>query len=329
MQIPVLRLGSGVLQCGSREGVSSVAATFDAGIARYLREVHRIPLLTNAEERALAKQWRDHRDLAAMQRLVSSHLRLVVKIALQYRGYGRPIDELIAEGNLGMVQAAKRFDPDRGFRLATYAICWIRAAIMEYVLRTSSIVKMGTTAAQRKLFFKLGPTKKRLLAIDGGDLPSEVVKQIALELGVREVDVVCMNRRLVMPDYSLDRVVDDASGSSTDWHTMLADGRVDRETAVAMHTSIRYRQELLRKALTRLDAREREIVVQRRLRDKRATLSELSIRYSVSCERVRQIEHRAVEKIRRAIYTAMISATARNIGDKLSRSGEVLQRDRA
>jgi RNA polymerase sigma-32 factor len=292
-----------------------VAPTFDASITRYLREVHKVPLLTKAEECVLAKRWRDQRDLDAMQRLVSSHLRLVVKIALQYRGYRRPLDDLIAEGNLGMMQAAKRFDPDRGFRLATYAICWIRAAIMEYVLRTSSIVKMGTTAAQRKLFFNLRRFTGRLQTNEGGDLPTAVVNQIALELNVTETDVITMHRRLSMPDYSLNGQVTDASGRRSEERlTTLADDCVDRETAIAERNSIQRRHELLHGALKQLDWREREIVVQRRLSDKPVTLSELSVRYSVSCERVRQIEHRAVAKMRRTIYSTIISARARNIG---------------
>ena len=229
-------------------------AAFDDSLAPYLRQIQKFPLLTPDEEYRLAKRWRDHGDLDAVQRLVTSHLRLVVKVATLYRGYGRPISELVSEGSIGMLQAVKRFDPDRGFRLATYAVWWIRAAIMEYILQSYSLVKMGTTAAQRKLFFNLRRLKGRLQAMDDGDLSPETINKIAAELDVPEADVVSMNQRLAGPDYSLNTPAGgtDAEGAG-EWLTMLADEAPDQETVVVECAERRQRCQLVRGALKHLD----------------------------------------------------------------------------
>ena len=284
-------------------------AAFDDSLALYLRQIQKFPLLTPDEEYRLAKRWREHGDLDAVQRLVTSHLRLVVKVAMLYRGYGRPISELVSEGSIGMLQAVKRFDPDRGFRLATYAVWWIRAAIMEYILQSYSLVKMGTTAAQRKLFFNLRKLKGRLQAMDDGDLSPETINKIAAELGVPEADVVSMNQRLAGPDYSLNTPPDrtDAEGAD-EWLTMLADEAPDQETVVAECAERRQRRQLVRGALNRLDPRERDIILERNFKDKPTTLVELSERYALSPERVRQIEGRALEKMRRTVRTTMTLA---------------------
>jgi RNA polymerase sigma-32 factor len=250
----------------------------------------------------LAKRWREHADPEAAHRLVTSHLRLVAKIAMGYRGYGLPLSELISEGNVGMMQAVKRFDPERGFRLATYAMWWIRASIQEYILHSWSLVKMGTTAAQKKLFFNLRKLKGQLQAIDEGDLSPENVKKIATELGVPEADVVSMNRRLAAPDHSLNAPLrNDGEGEWQDW---LVDEVEDQETSLSERQELGLRRDLLRRAMTHLTPRERDILVERRLRDVPTTLEDLSQRYNISRERVRQIEVRAFEKLQRAIKTA-------------------------
>jgi RNA polymerase sigma-32 factor len=284
---------------------------FDTGLARYLREIHKLPLLTLEEEYMLAKRWRENGDLGAVQRLVTSHLRLVAKVAMQYRGYGRPISELVSEGSIGLLQAAKRFDPNRGVRLATYAIWWIRAAIMEYILQSRSLVKMGTTGAQKKLFFNLRRLKGRLQVIDDGDPPPEAVKMIAAELGVSEADVVSMNRRLAAPDYSLNTPVGSAGAEGAgEWLTLLVDDAPDQETVVVESAERRWRRQLVRGALKHLDPRERDIILQRRFKNKPATFGDLGERYAVSPERIRQIEGRALEKIRRTVRMAMIPTYA-------------------
>jgi len=282
-------------------------AGLDGRFARYLRDIHKFPLLTAEEEDLLARRWREQGDLDAAQRLVTSHLRLVAKIATQYRGYGRPLSELVSEGSIGMLQAVKRFDPDRGFRLATYAIWWIRAAIMEYILQSCSLVKMGTTAAQSKLFFNLRRLKGRLQATDGEPSP-ETVKKIATELGVSEADVVSMNQRVAAPDYSLNTSTGGVDGESVDeWIARLADDAPSQETVVAELAELRQRRRLVRGALNALDARERDIILERRVRERPTTLGQLSERYAVSRERIRQIEGRALEKMRRRVRMAMAS----------------------
>ena len=273
----------------------------EGNLARYLAEIRRFPMLAPEEEYMLAKRWREHGDKDAAHKLVTSHLRLVAKIAMGYRGYGLPLSELISEGNVGMMQAVKRFDPDRGFRLATYAMWWIRAAIQEYVLHSWSLVKMGTTAAQKKLFFNLRKIKGQLQAIEDGDLSPENVKRIAKELAVPESDVVSMNRRLSAPDNSLNAPLRaDGDGEWQDW---LVDEGPTQETRLGDRQELGLRRDLLRAAMTHLTTRERDILVERRLKDEPATLEDLSQRYGISRERVRQIEVRAFEKLQRAIKT--------------------------
>jgi RNA polymerase sigma-32 factor len=274
----------------------------EGNLTRYLQEIRRFPMLAPEEEFMLAKRWREHEDTEAAHRLVTSHLRLVAKIAMGYRGYGLPLNELISEGNVGMMQAVKRFDPDRGFRLATYAMWWIRAAIQEYILHSWSLVKIGTTAAQKKLFFNLRKLKGQLQAIDEGDMSPETVAKIATELDVPEADVISMNRRLASPDHSLNAPLrQDGEGEWQDW---LVDERDDQETAFADREELGKRRDLLTKAMSSLNERERHILTERRLREEPATLEDLSRQYNISRERVRQIEVRALEKLQKAIKSA-------------------------
>ena len=274
----------------------------DSGLSRYLQEIRKFPMLEANEEFMLAKRWREHKDPEAAHRLVTSHLRLVAKIAMGYRGYGLPINELIAEGNVGMMQAVKRFDPDRGFRLATYAMWWIRAAIQEYILHSWSLVKIGTTAAQKKLFFNLRRVKGQIKAIEEGDLSPEQVKTISDRLAVPEEDVVAMNRRLAAPDNSLNAPVR-AEGEG-EWQDWLVDDSPTQETRLAENEELSARQKLLGKALDGLNDRERHILIERRLKDEPATLEDLSKEYDISRERVRQIEVRAFEKLQKSIRNA-------------------------
>ena len=272
----------------------------DGNLARYLQEIRKFPILEAGEEYMLAKRWREHADSAAAHRLVTSHLRLVAKIAMGYRGYGLPLSELVSEGNVGMMQAVKRFDPDRGFRLATYAMWWIRAAIQEYILHSWSLVKMGTTAAQKKLFFNLRKIKGQLQALEEGDLPPQTVKKIAKELSVPEADVVAMNRRLASPDHSLNAPLrGDMEGEWQDW---LVDETESQETRLAESQELNRRQRLLAEAMKSLNERERFILAERRLKDEPTTLEDLSQKYNISRERVRQIEVRAFEKLQKAMH---------------------------
>jgi RNA polymerase sigma-32 factor len=276
----------------------------ESNLARYLQEIRKFPMLEPDEEYMLAKAWREHGDSDAAHRLVTSHLRLVAKIAMGYRGYGLPLSELISEGNVGMMQAVKRFDPDRGFRLATYAMWWIRAAIQEYILHSWSLVKMGTTAAQKKLFFNLRKLKGQLQAIDEGDLPPEHVRTIAEQLGVPEVDVINMNRRLASPDHSLNAPLRiDGEGEWMDW---LVDETDSQEITLAEREEQGKRRKLLGKAMEHLNERERHILAERRLRETPATLEDLSQHYGISRERVRQIEVRAFEKLQKSIRNAAV-----------------------
>ncbi|HEX3992162.1 MAG TPA: RNA polymerase sigma factor RpoH [Acetobacteraceae bacterium] len=278
-------------------------------LSRYLQEIGKFGVLTPQEELLLARRWRDTQDIEAAHRLVTSHLRLVAKIAMGYRGYGLPVSELISEGNTGMVQAVKRFDPERGFRLATYAIWWIRAAIQEYVLHSWSLVKMGTTSAQKKLFFNLRGLKGQMQAIDGGDLQPEQVARIADMLDVPENDVVSMNRRLATPDHSLNAPLFlDSEGEWQDW---LVDDSENQETSLVEQEELSGRKTLLAGALKVLNERERHIINERRLKDNPATLEELSEHYHISRERVRQIEVRAFEKLQKAMK-AEIAERARS-----------------
>jgi RNA polymerase sigma-32 factor len=271
----------------------------EGNLSRYLQEIRKFPMLTPEEELALSKRWRDHEDMDAAHKLVTSHLRLVAKIAMGYRGYGLPVGELISEGNVGMMQAVKRFDPDRGFRLATYAMWWIRAAIQEYILHSWSLVKMGTTAAQKKLFFNLRRLKGQMQAIDDGDLQPEQVAKIAKVLAVPEQDVINMNRRLAAPDHSLNAPVrQDSEGEWQDW---LVDEGESQETELAEREEMTGRKALLNGALKTLNERERHILIERRLKDEPTTLEDLSQQYGISRERVRQIEVRAFEKLQRSM----------------------------
>jgi len=273
----------------------------EGGLSRYLQEIRKFPLLDQGEEYMLAKRWREHGDTEAAHKLVTSHLRLVAKIAMGYRGYGLPLSELISEGNVGMMQAVIRFDPDRGFRLATYAMWWIRAAIQEYILHSWSLVKMGTTAAQKKLFFNLRKLKGQLEAIEEGDLTPENVKKIAKELDVPEADVISMNRRLMGPDHSLNAPVRADGDGEGEWQDWLVDERDDQETRLGDRQELGIRRDLLGKAMTLLSDRERRILAERRLKDNPTTLEDLSQEFGISRERVRQIEVRAFEKLQRAI----------------------------
>jgi RNA polymerase sigma-32 factor len=271
----------------------------ESNLARYLQEIRKFPMLEPEQEFMLAKRWREHNDTEAAHQLVTSHLRLVAKIAMGYRGYGLPVSELISEGNVGMMQAVKRFEPDRGFRLATYAMWWIRAAIQEYILHSWSLVKMGTTAAQKKLFFNLRKLKGQLQAIEEGDLSPENVKKIATDLNVTEEDVVNMNRRLSAPDHSLNAPLKiDGDGEWQDW---LVDDTDSQEIVLAEQQELSKRRKLLSQAMKSLNTRERHILTERRLKDEPTTLEDLSKEYGISRERVRQIEVRAFEKLQRAI----------------------------
>jgi RNA polymerase sigma-32 factor len=273
--------------------------TAESGLTRYLEEIRRFPMLEPQEEYMLAKSWREHGDRDAAHRLVTSHLRLVAKIAMGYRGYGLPISEVISEGNVGLMQAVKRFEPDKGFRLATYAMWWIKAAIQEYILRSWSLVKMGTTANQKKLFFNLRKAKSRISALEEGDLRPDQVKLIAKRLGVTEQDVVDMNRRLG-GDVSLNSPIRE-EGDSGEWQDWLVDDSVSQETRLAESEQADNRRKALGEALTVLNERERRIFEARRLADEPITLEELADEFGVSRERVRQIEVRAFEKVQKAV----------------------------
>jgi RNA polymerase sigma-32 factor len=271
----------------------------DISLSRYLQDIRKYPMLAEDEEYALAKRYLDKGDERAAERLVTSHLRLVAKIAMGYRGYGLPLGELIGEGNIGMMQAVKRFDPDRGFRLATYAMWWIRASIQEYILHSWSLVKMGTTAAQKKLFFNLRRLKSQMQAFEEGDLPPETVDRIAKTLGVSTNEVVNMNRRLASPDHSLNAPV--RMDGEEEWQDWLVDDHDDQEVELARREEIGSRRHLLADGLMTLNTRERSILIDRRLRDDPVTLEDLSQRYGISRERVRQIEVRAFEKLQKSV----------------------------
>ena len=269
------------------------------GLSRYLDEIRRFPMLEPNQEFMLAKRWTEHQDQAAAHKLVTSHLRLVARIAMGYRGYGLPIGEVISEGNVGLMQAVKRFEPDRGFRLATYAMWWIRASIQEYILRSWSLVKMGTTASQKKLFFNLRRLKGEIQAIEDGDLKPEQVKHIATTLGVPEEDVISMNRRLG-GDSSLNAPVR-ADQESGEWQDWLVDHEPNQEETLAESEELQIRRKYLMSALSALNERERRIFEARRLREDPATLEDLSAEFGVSRERIRQIEVRAFEKLQKAV----------------------------
>ena len=272
----------------------------EGGLNRYLAEIRRFPMLEPQEEYMLAKRWREHEDPDAAHRLVTSHLRLVAKIAMGYRGYGLPISEVISEGNVGLMQAVKRFEPDKGFRLATYAMWWIKASIQEYILRSWSLVKMGTTAAQKKLFFNLRKAKSQISALEEGDLRPEQVQQIATKLGVTEQDVIDMNRRLG-GDASLNSPLRGDVDGGGEWQDWLADDHDSQETIIVEHEEMDNRRNALSGALSVLNERERRIFEARRLSDDPMTLEDLAAEFGVSRERVRQIEVRAFEMVQKAV----------------------------
>ncbi|MCA3487087.1 MAG: RNA polymerase sigma factor RpoH [Rhodobacter sp.] len=269
----------------------------EQGLNRYMQEIRKFPLLEPEEEYMLAKRWVDHQDTAAAHKMVTSHLRLAAKIAMGYRGYGLPQAEVISEANVGLMQAVKRFDPEKGFRLATYAMWWIRASIQEYILRSWSLVKLGTTSAQKKLFFNLRKAKAKLGALEEGDLRPENVAQIARDLNVTEDEVVDMNRRLSGGDASLNATVGSDGDSVTQWQDWLEDTEADQAADYEARDELDARRELLMLAMEALNDREKDILVQRRLSDTPVTLEELSESYGVSRERIRQIEVRAFEKL--------------------------------
>jgi len=279
-----------------------------SGLSRYLDEIRRFPMLEPQEEYMLAKRWREDDDVDAAHTLVTSHLRLVAKIAMGYRGYGLPMNEIISEGNVGLMQAVKRFEPERGFRLATYAMWWIRAAIQEYILHSWSLVKLGTTAAQKKLFFNLRRLKSQMQAIEEGDLSPEAVKKIAETLAVTEDDVISMNRRLDGPDHSLNATL--RAESDMEWQDWLVDDRATQDTLIAEDDELDHRRELLAGAMHVLNDREKHILHERRLKESPTTLEELSTQYGISRERVRQIEVRAFEKLQKAIRGAEATGAA-------------------
>ncbi len=278
-------------------------AASENGLNRYMQEIRRFPMLEPNEEYMLAKSYLEHDDRKAAHKLVTSHLRLVAKIAMGYRGYGLPVGEVISEGNVGLMQAVKKFDPERGFRLATYAMWWIRASIQEYVLRSWSLVKMGTTANQKRLFFNLRKAKTRIQALDDGDLRPDQVKQIATQLGVHEEEVISMNRRLG-GDASLNAPIKAAEGESGEWQDWLVDESDDAEKTLIAQDELENRRDMLKDAMDVLNEREKRIFLARRLEDSPITLEELSGEFDISRERVRQIEVRAFEKVQKVMKAA-------------------------
>jgi RNA polymerase sigma-32 factor len=273
------------------------ALTPEGGLNRYMQEIRKFPMLEPGQEYMLAKAWVEREDTGAAHKLVTSHLRLAAKIAMGYRGYGLPQAEVVSEANVGLMQAVKKFDPEKGFRLATYAMWWIRASIQEYVLRSWSMVKMGTTSGQKKLFFNLRKAKSRIGAYDEGDMRPEQVSKIATDLGVTETEVVSMNRRMSGGDASLNVVVGSDGESSTQWQDWLQDDSADQAGDYEKNDELSVRSEMLMKAMSVLNDREKDIILKRRLQDKPSTLEALSSTYEVSRERIRQIEVRAFEKL--------------------------------
>ena len=273
----------------------------DNNLGRYLDQIKKFPMLTPEDEYNLAKDWLDKNNTKAAHKLVTSHLRLVAKIAMGYRGYGLPVADLIAEGNIGMMHAVKKFDPERGFRLATYAMWWIKAAIQEFVLRSWSQVKIGTTASQKKLFFNLRKIKSKINALDDGDLSPNQVNHIAKSLNVSEDDVISINRRMLGGEHSLNAQMNKNDGEETEWQDLLTDDRENQETLFEKHEEKTIRSKLMIDALNLLKSREKDIIIKRRLTDNPMTLEDLSQEYKVSRERIRQIENRAFEKLQEAM----------------------------
>ena len=280
----------------------NLPALTDGSLSDYLNEIKKFPMLTSEEEFMLAKAWVDHDDRKSAHRLVTSHLRLAAKIALGYRGYGLPINEVVSEANVGLMQAVKRFDPDKGFRLATYAMWWIKASIQEYILRSWSLVKMGTTSAQKKLFFNLRKAKNRIGVMEDGELHPDNVKSIAENLNVSQDDVISMNRRMGGGDASLNVLVNNNNEGTLEWQDWIEDEDSDHASKFADKQELDSRRTLLRSALTALNQRECEILTKRKLIDDPLTLEELSNEYNVSRERIRQIEVRAFEKLQKKMF---------------------------
>jgi len=282
------------------------AISSEGSLTKYLAQIKKFPMLNAEEEYMLAKSWRDRGDLKSAQKLVTSHLRLVAKIAMGYRGYGLPVSELVSEGNIGLMKAVKKFDPERGFRLATYAMWWIKASIQEYVIRSWSLVKIGTTTAQKKLFFNLNKLKNKLSANNTGDLSSEHVSEISKRLNVSEEEVVSMDRRLHGKEKSLNDPIKDGEG--TEWQDWIVDTKLDQELKLSQKQELNERKKLMNESITILNPREKEILTARRLSENIATLEELSKKYKISRERIRQIESKAFEKLQKAMLNAAKSS---------------------
>ena len=282
--------------------ISNLPVPSVGGLSVYLAQIKKFPMLDAEEEYMLAKNWRDNGNLEAAHKLVTSHLRLVAKIAMGYRGYGLPVNELISEGNIGLMQAVKKFDPDKGFRLATYAMWWIKAAIQEYVLRSWSLVKMGTTTAQKKLFFNLKKLKHQIAPNQDGDLKDDQVKEISKRLDVESHEVVNMNRRMMGQEKSLNDPI--KSGEADEWQDWLIDDRLDQELIVSQKQEYDDKRELLESAMKILNEREKEIITARRLSEEPETLEDLSKKYKISRERIRQIETKAFEKLQKSMINA-------------------------
>ena len=274
----------------------------EGSLSSYLTRIKKFPMLSAEEEYMLAKSWKDRGDLKSAQKLVTSHLRLVAKIAMGYRGYGLPVSEMVSEGNIGLMQAVKKFEPEKGFRLATYAMWWIKASIQEYILRSWSLVKMGTTAAQKKLFFNLKKIKNQLSANSAGDLKTEHVEEISKRLNVKKEEVVSMNRRLLGKEKSLNDPIKGEDG--TEWQDWIVDNKTDQELKLSHEQEFSQKKKLMDNSMSILNPREKEILTARRLSDDVATLEELSKKYKVSRERIRQIETRAFEKLQKAMLNA-------------------------
>ena len=274
----------------------------DGGLANYLAQIKKFPILSPEEEYMLAKRWKKRGDLKSAQKLITSHLRLVAKIAMGYRGYGLPVDEIISEGNIGLMKAVKKFEPEKGFKLATYAMWWIKASIQEYILRSWSLVKMGTTSAQKKLFFNLKKIKNQLAPNNSGDLNIEHVKEISKRLNVKQEEVVSMNRRLLGKEKSLNDPIKD--GNDGEWQDWIVDDKIDQELKFSNQQELTQRKKLMDNSMNILNPRDKEILTARKLSDEIATLEDLSKKYKISRERVRQIETKAFEKLQKAILNA-------------------------
>ena len=274
----------------------------DGGIAGYLTQIKKFPILSPEEEYMLAKRWKKRGDLKSAQKLITSHLRLVAKIAMGYRGYGLPVNEMISEGNIGLMQAVKKFEPEKGFKLATYAMWWIKASIQEYILRSWSLVKMGTTSAQKKLFFNLKKIKNQKSANNSGDLEMKHVDEISKRLNVKKEEVVSMNRRLLGKEKSLNAPVKDEDG--TEWQDWIVDNKLDQELKMSQNQELDLRKKLMLQSMSILTEREKEILTERKLSDEPSTLENLSKKYKISRERIRQIETKAFEKLQKAMLNA-------------------------